>query len=95
MLVFGFFFGREISLSLKRGGVKAREWRENEVTALQRVVCHGPEQWLILGNDGEGAAEHLVLPLGGFYCSASPPHSPTDRTWEREAAALKIPLTWS
>lgn len=55
----------------KIGGVTAQKWRENEIAALLRVVCHGPEQCLILGNDGEGAAEPFVLPLGGLLCLCS------------------------
>lgn len=86
------FFWKENKSQPKVPGVKAQEWRENEVAALQRVVCHGPEQCLILGNDGEGAAEPLALPLGGLCCSAFPPHSRTDRPWKRGGAASKITL---
>lgn len=95
VLAESWFFWKENKSQPKVAGVKAQEWRENEVAALQRVVCHGPEQCLILGNDGEGAAEPLALPLGGLRCSAFPPHSRMDRPWKRGGAASKITLTWS
>lgn len=77
-------FWKEKKSQPKIGGVKAQKWRENEIAALLRVVCHGPEQCLILMEMMEKELQSLLSCLWVDRSAFAPHSRRTDHAREEE-----------